>query len=218
MAVTTTVDDIVLAAMGKSAKNRADSLANKANELLGVVYRSLCFYFSHATEVDPAFFGDQAPVTINNGVWAYPEAAEAIYRIEKPDGSEVVVVPFTDKTAEPSMPAIYRLGRGFKSAGNVGDPVAGDLIFYYGKRADRPANTGSTLDPLWVEAYNELPITDVALYLAKKDGRLDEIGALKDERAEWLKLFEDFVEHNTLVEVRRFGNDRKFNSPRVSPV
>lgn len=218
MAVTTTGDDIILAAMGKSSKNRADTLANKANELLGVLYRSLCFYFSHATEVDPAFFGDQVNVTINNGVWTYPEAAEAVYRIERPDGVEVAVVPFNDKQAEPSMPAIYRLGRGFRSAGNVGDPVAGDLVFYYGKRADKPAATGNALDPLWVEAYNELPIIDVALYLAKKDGRLDEVTALNDEKKAWLQLFEDFIEHNTLVEVRRFGNVRKFNSPRVSPV
>jgi hypothetical protein len=218
VAVTTTGDDIILAAMGKSSKNRADSLANKANELLGVLFRSLCYYFSHATEVDPAFFGDQANVPLVGGVWAYPEVAEAVYRIEKPDGTEVAVVPFNDKTAEPSMPAIYRLGRGFRSAGNVGDPVAGDLIFYYGKRADRPANTAAVLDPLWVEAYNELPILDVARYLAKKDGRQDELAALDAERAEWLELFENFVEHNTLVEVRRFGNVRKFNSPRVSPV
>lgn len=210
----TTVDDIILAAMGKSSKNRADTLANKANELLGVVYRSLCFYFSHAVTVDPAFFGDQALVTAVAGVWTMPDAVEALYRVEKADTTEVAVVPFDDKQAEPGQPAIYRLGRSFKPAGNPLDPVGGDLLFYYAKRADRPVNTAALLDPLWVEAYNELPILDVAIYLAAKDGRNDDVVALGGERKEWLGLFESFVEHNVLNEVRRFGNARQFNSPK----
>lgn len=209
----TTVDDIILAAMGKSSKNRADTLANKANELLSVVHRSLSFYFSHAASVDPAFFGAQSTVAAVASVWPFPETAESLYRIEKPDTTEVVVVQFDDRGAEPGLPAVYRIGRGFRSAGNPLDPVGGDLNFFFGKRADKPATTASLLDPLWVEAYNELPIIDVALYLAKKDGRSDEIAALKDERTEWLGLFEAFVDHNVVNEVRRFGNRRMFNTP-----
>jgi hypothetical protein len=212
--VITTVEDIITAAIGKSSKNRADTLANKAVELVAVVHRSLSFYFSHAATVDPAFFGVTQAVTAVAGVWTIPETAESIYRIEKPDTTEVVVVPYDDKAAEPSKPAVFRFGRGVKPAGNALDPVgAGDLVFYFGKRADKPPNSASLLDPLWVEAYNELPILDVAMYLAKKDGRSDEVATMKDERSEWLGIFEAFIEHNFVNEVRRFGNVRSFNSP-----
>lgn len=210
----TTVDDIILAAMGKSSKNRADTLATKATELRDVVYRSLCFYFSHAAALDPAFFGDQQIVTAAAGVWTMPDAVESLYRVEKVDTTEVAVVPFDDKKAEPGMPAIYRLGRGFRSAGNALDPIAGDLVFFYAKRADKPANTAALLDPLWTEAYNELPILDVAIYLAMKDGRNDDVQTYSGERKEWLGLFEAFVDHAVVNEVRRFGNVRQYNSPK----
>jgi len=135
---------------------------------------------------------------------------------------EVVVVPENDRGAESGLPAVYRKGKTFYAAGNTYDPVEtalGDsLTFWYSKRPDDPASVDGVVDLSWEEAYNELVILEIALYLSNKDGRNEEMAQLASERDEWLRLFIMFLEHETSNERRRYGHLRRFNTQSLVPL
>lgn len=217
MAVTTTVTDIIVASLAKSTKNRANAIATSATELTAAVYRSICGAFSLAASIDPTFFGKSASVGAVSGAWPFPEDAESIFRIES-GGVEVALVPQDDKQAERVRPAIFRVGRSFYGAGNAGDPAAGNLTFWYSKRPAALTALADVLDAMWLEAYNELLVLDLAIYLAVKDGRDDEAQLLGAERVKWIDLFTAHIMHATVNEVRRFGNVNQFNSNARTPL
>ena len=218
MAVTTTVGDIIVAALAKSTKNRANAIATSATELTGAVYRAICGAFSLAASVDPTFFGKSASVALSGGAWPFPEDAESIFRIENLSGEEVALVPQDDKGAERVRPAVFRVGRSFYGAGNSGDPTTGNLVFWYSKRPSALTATTDVLDSMWLEAYNELLVLDLAIYLAVKDGRDDEAQLLGAERSKWADLFSAHIVHATVNEVRRFGNVGQFNANTRTPL
>lgn len=218
MAVTTTVQEILTAAYARSTKNRPGTIATEATELLKLVGRALRGLFAVGAVVNPEFFGKSVAVPFAAPGWKRPEDAESVFYIENPAGAEVIVVPFRDRKADEGKPALYRFAQVFRSAGNALDPVAGDLTFYYSKRADLPAALNTVLDALWVECYNDLLIDEVAVYLALKDGRLDEVQELKSERDAGLSQFASFLQHETANESRRFGSVRQFNIDTLRPL
>ena len=215
--VTTTPQDILNGAYGKSAKNVPGKLATDSTELLEVVHRSLRGLYAIAARINPYFFASSASVAHNGTGWPRPEAAEAVVLIQA-GGNDVGVVPIEDRAADHALPNVYRFGQLYRSAGNASDPTSGNLTFWYAKRSDKPASLTSTLDAAWVESYNELLVLEVAVYLALKDGREDEIPALKAERDYWLRLFVAFLEHETQNEKRRWGQQRFLPSTAVLPL
>jgi hypothetical protein len=219
VAVTTTAQDILTGALARSLKNSPDRLATNATELLQLVIRSMRGLYAFAARVNPTYFAESAVVAFAAGGWARPELAESVFRIENPTPTEVVVVPFDDRKAEPSRPAVYRLGGKFITAGNALDPVAGNLTFFYARRPTSPANlTPATLDAQWTEQFNELLMLEVAIYLAIKDGRAEEVGSLTADRDKWAQLFVAYLEHETVNEVRRFGHVWRFNTQSMVPI
>lgn len=226
MAVTATPRQMIQAAYAKSTKNKPGTIATESTELLQLVIRAVRALYAVAARVNPKFYGVSVDVTLAAGTWTRPEGAETIYRLERvagttggtgSAGSEVVVVPFDDRTAESGIPAVYEFGQKFLSAGNAPDPTGGDLKFYYSKRPSDPANLDATLDALWQEAYNELLILEVAIYLAIKDGRADEVVALRGDRDAWANLYIAFLQHATANERRRFGHIHRINTAQLVP-
>lgn len=221
MAVTTTVQDILDGAYSKSTKNRPGTIATEATELVDVVQRSINGLYAIAARVNPLFFASTQNVTLATG-WARPETAESVFRVEggtnpptTPNvatGTEVVVVPFDDRAAEPLKPAVYRYGQKYYTAGNALDPVNNDLMFYFSKRPSTLTVVASVLDAQWVEQFNELLMLEVAIYLALKDNRGDEVMLLKQERDRWATQFLAFLEHETANERRRTGHIRRINT------
>lgn len=200
----TTFNQILAAAYGRSSKNIPGKIATDAVELLNLMWRSLAGLYSYAASVNPHFFGAQAQVAFAAG-WPRPVGAEAVWRIETLGGTEVVTVPIDDKKAELGKPAVYRLGQKYFSAGNPLDPGAVDLIFFYSKQPAVPAALVDNIDATWPETYNPLLIDETALWLGIKDGRTEELGEIKESRDSWLKLFDSFLDHETMNEVRRMG-------------
>ncbi len=207
----TTYNTILAAAYSRSSKNIPGKIATDATELLNLMWRALAGIYSFAADVNPTFFGVKTAVNYNAG-WARPAGAEAIWRIETPPGVEVVVVPIDDKAAEPGKPAVYSFGQVYYGAGNALDPQAGSLYFYYSKQPTVPALLTDAIDTMWPETYNPLLIDETALWLAIKDGRDEEMGEVKESRDGWLKLFTEFLDHETMNEVRRMGTT--FHSQR----
>lgn len=223
MAVETTVQDILDAAFGKSNKNQPGTIATDQIELLQLVIRKLRGIYGFAAAIDVKHFSDKEDVTGVASFWDRPEAAEAVIRIETAAFLEVVVVPFDDRLAAEPEIALYEFDGGYTaSEGQTNPPGAtDDLTFWFAKRPDDPEpadDLDGVLDPDWDEAYNELLILEVAIYLAQKDGRSDEVELLKTERNTWAQLFGSYLGHSTANEQRRFGHKRHVNVESLLPM
>ncbi len=222
MAVTTTVQEILDAAFGKSNKNQPGTIATDAVELLELVKRKLQGIYGFAAAIDPKHFSDKEAVTGVGSFWDRPEAAEAVIRIEDSTLAEVVVVPFDDRLAAEPQIALYEFDGGYTaSEGQTAPPGGTDVLtFWFAKRPDDPDpfDLSGILDPDWDEAYNELLILEVAIYLAQKDGRTGEVEMLKTERNTWAQLFGSYLGHSTANEQRRFGHKHHVNVESLLPM
>ena len=222
MAVTTTPEELMEAAYSKSTKNNPGAIATESTELFELVIRMLRKFFSVAARVNPLYFAGSSVVAAPGAAtgWDRPEGAESVFRIEEAGGTEVVVVPHDDRACESGLPAVYRLGKSYYTAGNAGDPdpATDALTFWYSRRPTDPTNFTSVIDSQWEEAYNELVVLEIAAYLAHKDGRAEELQMLIKDRDEWLRLFIMFLEHETSNERRRYGHLRRFNTQSLVPI
>lgn len=205
----TLVQDIYQAALGASILNRPSQHGDA--EIVGVVDRSLRRYFTHAARLNRRLFARTVEVGYSATVFGWPKPNfNAIYRVERGDGTEVVRVDFDQKDADPARPAVYELGGVFYPAGNALDPSAGSLSFFGTVRprgltalAGDPAGT---LDPLWVEDFNNLLVLDVARYMARKDGRMGEVAALDEEWKLEMARFEAFLAMGQVGVTRSYGS------------
>lgn len=215
--------NLLNAAYSKSTKNAPGDLAAESTELLDVVARALRGLFSVSARVNHTFFGSSTAAVAHDGVgWPRPADAESIFRIEKADGTEVVVVPFDDRAAESGKPSVYPFGQKYRLAQGVGLLTTDALTFFYSKRPAKPATLDTAIDPMWPEQFDELLILEVALYLAVKDvdteGRVAEIQHLMAERDRELNKFIAFLEHETVNIVKRINHANRFNTQSLTPL
>lgn len=216
MAVVTSPQDILDAAYAKSLKNRPGEIATNATELLKLVVRAMHGLYAYAARVNPMYFAETASVVYATPGWARPATAESVIRIEKADGTEVVVVPYDQRNAEPGKPALWRFGQVYRPAStNTINPQNESLTFFYSKRPTTPASLSATLDALWAEQFNELLALEVAIYLALKDGRGEEVPGLTADRDRWIALYSAFLEHETAQERRSYGHAHRFTGPSL---
>jgi hypothetical protein len=223
MAVTTTVQMILNAAYSRSTQNNPGTIATESTELLAVVQRALDGCYAFAARINPTFFAETADVVGAAGIWVRPELAESIFLIEEADATEVVVVPYNDRTAEELLPSLYEFGQNFYKAGNAADPGDTDsLTFYYAKRPDTLTTLDDTLDAMWREQFNELLVNEVAIYLATKDGaaqsRANELQVFVAERLRWANRMSAHLEHATANLRRRYGHVQRFNTEALLPI
>lgn len=213
----TLVRDILYGAYGKSLKNQPGYIASEATELIQVVYRAMRGLYAAAARVNPIFFGESANSAYSAPGWARPIMAESIYRIENSVGTEVVVVPFDDRSAEPGFMSVYEFGQVYRPT-LVGPVIGfGLLTLFYSKRPTLPATINDPVDAMWPESFNELLVHETAIYLALKDARNEEIPTLMGERDRWAKLYFGFLEHETANERRRIGATSRFAVRSLAP-
>lgn len=198
-----TFEDVLALAYGKVAKSNPASLT--ASEGIDLVHRTLSALMSFAGRVNPTYFAVLAEVPYAAG-WPRPAAAENVFRVETLDAVEVAIVPYDDRTAEEGMPSIYSLGRHYYQAGVAAGPGNVTLVFFYSKRPTKPAALTESLDALWDEHFNDLLVCEVALALAMKDGRAEDVQTLTVERDKWVELYTAFLQHETSALRRRFGH------------
>jgi hypothetical protein len=230
----TTPQDIIVAALARSTKNKPGTIATASTELFHVVVRLLRGLYSYAATVNYTVFAGLldvtattkagGPVGVTKG-WQRPGDAELVFRIERTatttggvgtTGDPVIVVPYDDRQAETGLPAVFRMGQTYFPAGNAIDPTGGDLRFFFSRVPDDPKSFIDPLDAQWIEQYNDLLIIPCAIYLAKKDGRADEVPGLESEQQAWMALFTEFLKHPEL-ERRRIGLVRRIPGTPVSP-
>lgn len=203
------------AAYAKSSKNQPTEIGTEATELLKVVIRAVRGLFAVAARINPTFFATQEQVAEAGGTWPRPTTAESVWRIETAAAAHVKIVPFDDRTLAGTAPAVYRFGGVYRAAGT---PPAGTLEFFYSRRPSDPADLDTAIDAQWPDAYDELLVLEVALYLALKDGREEEIAGLRGDRDRWLALYLAFLEHETIGELRRYESPRFEHSSAIIPL
>lgn len=222
MAAITTVQDVLDGAYGTSTKNQPDTIANEETELLAVVKRKLAGIYAFASRINPIHYSASEDVTGVAGQWERPEAANAIFRIEDASFVEVVVVPFDDRLAAEPKISLYEFG-GFFTADPAQSTPPGDtddLTFWFSKRPDDPDPDDLTgvLDPDWDDAYTDLLIFELAIYLSMKDGRVEEVALFKEERNQWARVYASYLEHSTANLQRRFGHKKVVDVETLLPM
>ncbi|HYF53856.1 MAG TPA: hypothetical protein VEA41_06325 [Salinarimonas sp.] len=220
----TLVQDIIDQAYGLSSKNRPGAIANEGTELVRVVYRALRKAFSEGKKHNRNFYGKKADVAFDAGVggWARPDEAEMIVRIQTPALAEVVVVPINQRDVEAGgRKAVYEWGQVFFPGGNAGDPTNEVLTFFYSGQPRALTNVSGdpagTLDPLWPEQFNDILILEVARYLARKDGRANELAVMDSELDEWYGLYRDFLQCSTGNLVKGYDHAGNVHTSQVVP-
>ncbi len=217
MAVTTVGQDIFNGALAKSTKNEAANYST--SEMITRINNRLNGIYEVAARLNPIFFAETAAEVEAAGVWQRPEVALSVVKIQDATPDDVIIVPHDDQQCEPSKLCVYEFGQEFFAVTNSTGTPSGNLTFWYARRPTLITNlTPDVLDLQWREDFNELLILEVAIELAAKDGRPDEVTGLKEDRNGWLARFASFLQHSTSGEVRRFGHKRVINIQELIPL
>jgi hypothetical protein len=211
----TTPRDILVGAFGFSSKNKPEQIESRKEELFEVVMRAMRGLYTLAAEINPEFFGKQAAVGFAAGGWTQPADAESVYYIENPAGKEVVVVPRSDLKADLARPAVWKLANMYFGAGNALDPTAGNLQFFYSRRATKPASVDTAFTAEWPTDHDGLLITETAMHLALNDGRKDEAAIIQPDRDRAAYRFVARLEHDNVNTVYSYGASRNYNVPNL---
>jgi len=200
------VQQILDFAYAKSLKNQPTKIANEAVELLEQVNRTMAVLYSFAAGINPTFFGKKATMTVATLTWPEPTDSEAIYYMEQ-GANEVVVVPVDEQDLEPGKLQVTSYGRTFYAA-STAPPTANDIDAYYAKKADVEVSLSDNLDTTWDEGHNELVILEIALFLAIKDGRAEEVGGLIAQRDREFRRFVRRLENQLANVLSKYGPTR----------
>lgn len=215
----TTVTQIIDAAYATSKANRPGSIGTEGTEYVQFIQRCLGRYFADAVEHNRMYYAAKYSISWDVTLlgWLIPDRVESVIRIEMLDGTEVAEVPIDDKKAELSKPAVYLVGRTFHSAGFAKDPLGVALSFYCSRLPGLLLDTTSLIDPLWPEQFNSLLIFDLAIHLAHKDGRSEEIALLQDQYNREYESYINFLTHVTTTLVRRYEHRGKIATKATVP-
>lgn len=216
----TTYQEIITNAHGYSSKNRPDQIATQATELLALASRAVRGLFAVAARAHPEYWGQTAN-TAHDGVgWPRPANAQTVIAIVRTnDGAPVKIVPFDDKLAELSHPSVYFYGRKYRITGSVLGPFNGDLLtIAYSRMPNKPVLLTDIIDADWEESFDPFLTLEVAIYLALKDGRLDEVEMLKPAQQKEAQLFLDFMANANVGMTFRFGQPRRVSVPSIMPL
>ena len=206
-----TVQEVINIAYARSkrAQQGVDALPE---ELFLALWDIMARYFSVGTRVNIEWFTVQEDVSYHSGEggWRRPSDAESVHLVMT-GGEKVAKVPFDQKTAEPEKPAIYRLGGIYRVALTAnGPPTTSPLTFFYCRRPQLIQSAEVGLDPLWPAGHETLLGLELAIFLARKDNRNDDIPHLEAQRDECAKWYIEFLEHEDRGTVYPTGRMREW--------
>lgn len=214
-----TAAEYIQAAVARSYRNMGDVGADPTTELLGVLSRLFASYYAEAADQNPAVMATLSVVPWNVlGYWEMPSDQYALYELRTASNVKVVVVPFDDRAAEPSEAAVYRLGVKYYPAGNPNDPTNVALQFTYQPVPPTFALETDAAPPEWPLQFDERVIVDLAVYLAEKDGRPEDVAAMQAEAAKWRSLYDRWLSIADVNTVRRFSVPQQVPTAQVVPV
>lgn len=209
-----TVEELCIAALAKNKTNQPDVLEG-GTELLDVYNRIMRGLYAVAARVNPSYFGAMVNVTGVGGAWARP-AAEMVYRVETLAGVRVHIVPVDNRTAQEGSPALCPWGQTYRVAVTADGPGATDTLVFYTAAVAPAATAYSDETPAaWPDSFDELVVVLLAMYLAEKDERADDIPALAKAEERWTSLYIAHLEHETVGVSRSMGVAGHFVGPSL---
>jgi hypothetical protein len=221
-----TAQEIVDSALSLSAAVRADLLTLEEAEYLRVLNKLLARWFLFGTKRNATVFATSATVAYQSLVspagWPFPSALLSLLRVEggaattpvMAAGTEIAVTRLDDKKGMTPMAAVFPLGRTLVTAGNAGDPTAGDLTLYYAAAPTALAQIGDTLDSRWPTIFDPLLSYGVARHLAGKDARAEDLALFAAEIGEWTAYFDAWLLDQSVAPGDRFAG---FRAQHVAP-
>lgn len=215
----TTYEEIITNAHGYSTKSRPNLIATAQGELLALTSRAVRSIFAAAARANPEYWGQTANTSHDGLGWPRPTNAQTVHRITRSsDGAAVAVVPYDDLTAERSRPSVYFYGRRYNDTQNALGPTPADLLtIWYSRMPEKPVAITDAIDAQWEEAFDPFLTLEVAIYLALKDGRMDEVGVLTPSRNREAALFLEFMANANVALTTRFGQPRRVTLPTILP-
>lgn len=221
--MTATCEEIILGGFKMSAAAIPDSLVSVEGEMVDLVGRLLTRAMVFGRQVNPAFFGSSALVPRSTAGsltgWARPADCAALLRVDAAadtqtaapaaiaQGTEIKVVPFTDRGVGAGDPSVYEFAQMLLPAGNAGDPATGGLTLLYCRNAVLPTALASPIDALFPAGFYGLLEVGVAKWLADKDGRDADSQRFAAAEDDWYGAFDSFLRDaspGTLQRYRQF--------------
>lgn len=216
--MTTTAQQLLLAALGRDAQIDVNALATQMPEVVAAIGRILRKRLIEVIPNNPGLFGTirYQPLVAEGGVtgWKRPSDAMTVYRLEATgntavvgggaiaNGAEIGVVPFDDRALRAGDPSVYEFGGFFIGAGNTGDPVSGAINVLYASFPTAPSALASDIDARFPDQMVDFLVADLNVWFCKRDGR--DAVRFEAEVAEWSALFAAWVGNATLNVSRRF--------------
>lgn len=209
--------DYITQAVAQSYDNRPDVLFDGGTELLVQLGLIFAKYYRIAAKQNPGALSTTAVLTWSAGGWDIPAGIDTVIRLE-PSGfpdTEVVVVPIEDRRADPTAVCVYRLGRRYRPAGNATDPSNQNLLAYYASVGPTFTTLTDATGPEWPVQFDPMVIYAVAAFLAAKDSRVNDAGALVSLATEWEADYRAWLQTPDLNVRRRFGLPTQIPTPAV---
>ena len=214
-----TAAEYIAAAVGRSYLNRGEVLAQTQQELLSVLTRLFRRYYADASTMESSVFAQVTALAYLSGParWALPTDIDVVHHLEQ-SGQPITIVPYEDRAeAEPSEACVYRLGNTLYPVGNSTDPSAIAISCLYTPIPPAFTLTTSTPPAAWNIAFDDMVIVELALFLAKKDARADDVTALTmeldDPATGWKQLWSTWLGRASINTLRRFATPRPVPSP-----
>lgn len=199
-----TAADYIARAVARSYRNRGEVLAVDAPELLDALTLLFTQRYAQAAGYNPAVFLVQAVMAWDTDGWQIPANCDTVVLLQTPTAQAVNVVAIDNLAAEPSEPAVYRIGRRYRPAGNANDPTAVALSIWYTQQPVAFTATGDSPDAAWPQQFDTMIVVDLAVWLAIKDARGDDIAALEPEQARWNAQYVEWLQRESLGLVRQW--------------
>ena len=107
------------------------------------------------------------------------------------------------------MPSVYELGRKLVACGAATDPASSDtLVVYYSAAAPALGSVSTPLPAEFPDMFFPLLELPIAVYLARKEARADDVAAFGAEEAEWAAYFDAWLTDASVAPGDRFAGFR----------
>lgn len=199
-----TATDYITRAIARSYRNRGEVLAADAPELLDALTLLFAERYAQASGYNTAVFLAQAALAWDTDGWQIPADCDTIVLLQTPTGVTVNVVAIDNLAAEPSEPAIYRLGRRYRPAGNPNDPTGVNLVLWYTQQPAAFTLVTDTPGEAWPQQFDTMIVVDLAVWLAIKDARSDDVAALEPEQSRWNGQYIEWLQRESLGLIRQW--------------
>jgi hypothetical protein len=209
-----TAQDYINKAIARSYRNRGEVLAPEGAEMLVQLGDLFVEYYLFATGLNPAVFATTTALSWNGTGWDIPANCDTMIQLRTQAGTPITVVAVDNLDAEPTRPCVYRLGRHYFPAGLPSDPGATGIVAFYTLIPEPFASLAASPGAEWPAQYDTMVVVDLAMWLAAKDGRTDDVAEMLPLQQKWAGRYTEWCSRESLDLVRQWT--KLATSPNVT--